>query len=178
MPPGAPSEYATLPFTPLHFGYGALIHAAAPRRISFLAFCAVNVAIDLEPLYYMTTGQYPLHRFFHTLPGAGLAAATVLAAHAVLRLPAIAARLPDVLAWKSIAPRNALLGVLVGAVTHVVLDAVMHADLRPLSPVSDANPFLGLVAIDQLNFSCLLAASCAAALLGFRRLARGAGRAS
>ena len=61
-----------MPFTPFHFGPGAALYAMAPRQLSFLAFCAANVLIDVEPLYYMLTDQYPWHRFFHTYVGATL----------------------------------------------------------------------------------------------------------
>lgn len=61
-----------MPITPFHFGPGAAIHALAPRQVSFLAFCASNVLIDVEPLYFMLIHQYPVHRFFHTLIGASL----------------------------------------------------------------------------------------------------------
>ena len=61
-----------MPFTPFHFGPGAAIHAVAPKQVSFLAFCASNVLIDIEPLYFILTQQYPLHRFFHTYIGAFL----------------------------------------------------------------------------------------------------------
>lgn len=56
-----------MPITPFHFGPGAAIHALAPKQVSFLAFCVSNILIDIEPLYFMLTDQYPLHRFFsHT----------------------------------------------------------------------------------------------------------------
>ena len=55
-----------MPFTPFHFGLGATLHAAAPRRVSFLAFCGANVLTDIEPLYFMLAHQWPLHRTAHT----------------------------------------------------------------------------------------------------------------
>ena len=61
---------ASMPVTPFHFGPGAAFHALAPRHVSFLAFCAANVLIDIEPLYFILTGQYPVHRFFYTYIGA------------------------------------------------------------------------------------------------------------
>jgi hypothetical protein len=51
-----------MPVTPFHFGPGAAIHSLAPKRVSFLAFCVSNVLIDIEPLYFMLTKQFPLHR--------------------------------------------------------------------------------------------------------------------
>ena len=59
-----------MPFTPFHFGPGALVHSAAPKHSSFLAFCGADVLVDVEPLYYMITGGYPIHRLFHTYVGA------------------------------------------------------------------------------------------------------------
>ena len=59
-----------MPFTPFHFGPGALVHAVAPRHVSFVAFCAANVAIDVEPLVWMLRGEPPLHRFAHSFVGA------------------------------------------------------------------------------------------------------------
>ncbi|MBK6657026.1 MAG: DUF4184 family protein [Proteobacteria bacterium] len=165
-----------MPFTPLHFGYGALLHSAAPGRISFLAFCLANVVIDLEPLYYMVSGQYPIHRFFHTLPGATLAGAAVIAVHALLRRQGLAGRLPNLLGWKSLTTRNVISGALLGAVTHVFFDAVMHDDLRPWAPLSEANPLLRLVSIDELNLSCFFAAVAGAVVLGLRHFRRGTER--
>jgi hypothetical protein len=42
-----------MPITPFHFGSAVIVHAVAPKQVSFLAFCAANVLIDVEPLYYM-----------------------------------------------------------------------------------------------------------------------------
>jgi hypothetical protein len=36
---------------------GAAVHAVAPRYVSFLAFCAANVLIDMETLYFLLTNQ-------------------------------------------------------------------------------------------------------------------------
>ena len=62
-----------MPFTPFHFGPGALVSAAARKYVSFLAFCAVNVLIDVESLYNMLTRQPRIHTFLHTYVGATVA---------------------------------------------------------------------------------------------------------
>jgi membrane-bound metal-dependent hydrolase YbcI (DUF457 family) len=36
-------------------------------------------------------------------------------------------------------------------VAHVVPDAVMHADVRPLAPFSDVNPFLNAISLVSLH---------------------------
>ena len=68
-----------MPITPFHFGPGATVHAIAPRHISFLAFCAANVLIDVETLYCILTRQYPWHRFFHTYVGATIVVVATVA---------------------------------------------------------------------------------------------------
>src|SRR5688572_20936203 len=67
-----------MPITPFHFGPGALLHAAAPKHVSFLSFCVSNVFIDFESLYNLVFQRYPVHAFFHTYIGATLVIATVV----------------------------------------------------------------------------------------------------
>jgi hypothetical protein len=59
-----------MPFTPIHFGPGVLVKAAAPARFSFTAFVLANVVIDLEPLCHIVRGDSPLHGTLHSLVGA------------------------------------------------------------------------------------------------------------
>lgn len=42
-----------MPFTPFHFGPGATVKAMAGQHFSFTVFAFTQVAIDLEPLYFM-----------------------------------------------------------------------------------------------------------------------------
>ena len=70
-----------MPFTPFHFGPGLLIKGIAPRHVSVTAFVAANVAIDLESLYNLQRGAWPIHTHLHTFLGAaltGLATVVVL----------------------------------------------------------------------------------------------------
>jgi membrane-bound metal-dependent hydrolase YbcI (DUF457 family) len=46
-------------------------------------------------------------------------------------------------------------GSLLGSYSHIVLDGVMHADMRPLAPWSDENPFLHLVSLSTLHWLCV-----------------------
>lgn len=117
-----------MPFTPFHFGPGALLHAVAPRQISFLAFCAANVLIDTEPLYFMLTDQDPLHRFLHTYAGATLMMAATVALFLLALRVAARFRLPDVLGWQGLRRRQVLGGAL----------AVLVLVLRPFLCTSKA----------------------------------------
>lgn len=146
-----------MPFTPFHFGPGALVHSAAPKHISFLAFCGANVLVDVEPLYFMLTHQYPIHRFFHTYVGATVAAAMVLAMFAFVR------KLTPRLTVRAVA-----LGAIVGTYSHVLLDSLMHADMEPFAPFSAANPLLGAVFLNTLHGFCLVAGVVGGVVLGVR----------
>lgn len=159
-----------MPFTPFHFGPGGLVHAVAPRQISFLAFAGANVLIDVEPLYFIVSGQDHLHRFFHTYVGATIAAlATIALFAAALRL-AGRVRLPNFFLWQQLTLKPVAIGAVLGAYSHIVLDSVMHADIRPLAPFSQANGLYLLVSIDALEVFCLVAGGIAVAVIWGRKL--------
>ena len=146
-----------MPFTPFHFGPGALVHSAAPKHISFLAFCGANVLVDVEPLYFMLTHQWPIHRFFHTYVGATVAAAIVVGVFALVR------KLMPRLTVRAVA-----LGAIIGTYSHVLLDSLMHADMHPFAPFSAHNPLLGAVFLNTLHGFCLIAGIVGGAVLAVR----------
>lgn len=60
-----------MPFTPFHFGPAACVALPLHKRVDFLSFLLVNVAIDLEPLAAIHLNlNYPLHGYAHTFIGA------------------------------------------------------------------------------------------------------------
>jgi membrane-bound metal-dependent hydrolase YbcI (DUF457 family) len=144
-----------VPFTPFHFGPGALVHSAAPKHISFLAFCGANVLVDVEPLYCMLTHQYPIHRFFHTYVGATVAGLVVVALFVLARRFALP--LLQLLRLQDLSVRTVALGAFAGTYTHVVLDSLMHPDMRPFAPFSDANPLLSAISLGALYGFCVIA---------------------
>ena len=145
-----------MPVTPFHFGPGAVLQAVAPRQVSFLAFCAANVGIDCESLYNLVQGNYPVHTFFHTYVGSTLMALTVVLLFVAARRLSRRFSLPDLFRWQSLSVLAVIVGALLGAWSHVFLDSIMHADIRPLAPFSSANAFLHLVSLDMLHLACLV----------------------
>jgi membrane-bound metal-dependent hydrolase YbcI (DUF457 family) len=145
-----------VPVTPFHFGPGALVSVASPRYVSFLAFCAVNVLIDVESLRNMLTHQARIHTFFHTYLGASLAAFYLVALFIAARW--LALRLPDnpFLRWRTLTVLPVAIGSALGAWSHVLLDSVMHADIAPLAPWSRANPLFQIISTTALHVTCLL----------------------
>jgi hypothetical protein len=162
-----------MPFTPFHFGPGAAIKAAAPRHFSFTVFAFTNVAIDVEPLYFMLAGEWPIHRFFHTYAGATLAAVACFFLGRPVCSWAIRAwngRLNEAQArWLAVEPRIAPLpaatGALAAAWSHVLLDSLMHSDMQPLAPFSAASGMVNLVTITQLELFCVMAGALGIAVM-------------
>lgn len=169
-----------MPITPFHFGPGAFLKAIAPRQVSWTAFALANGLIDLEPiLLFLFTGE-PAHRFFHTLPGATLAALAAvwpgrIACASWLRFwnrqlsPAQARWLG---CEPSINTRQALVGALLGAWSHLILDMAMHVDVRPLWPAIGTNPWHGWMSVDGLHLLCAAAALAGLALWGALQLVK------
>lgn len=152
-----------MPFTPFHMGPGLAIKAVAPRRFSVLMFGLAQVAIDLEPGLGLILGWDRLHGWTHTYLGAAVIALAVLAAGRPVALWILrrwnaglrgqgAAWLadPDELGWAAAAT-----GAFVGTFSHVALDSLMHADMRPLAPWSGANPWLAAISLSTLHMACL-----------------------
>lgn len=164
-----------MPFTPFHLGPGALIKACAPRQVSFTVFACTQVLIDVEPLWFMLRGEYPIHRFFHSYTGATL---IVLAAYFLGRpicgvfLALIREQLKPTLtslaaAARTIPRRAALVGAICGAYSHVALDSFMHSDIRPFAPFSASNPSLLAISIGELHLYCVAAGLFGSLILGF-----------
>ena len=149
-----------MPFTPFHFGPGLLIKTLLPGQFSLSMFALANVAMDVEPLFRILRHDKELHGFSHTLFGAAcIGVATVLAGRVALRR-----------AWRWYEQRSACasnpvhltatqawLGALAGTFSHLLLDAVMHADMHPFVPFTDANPLLDVISTQNMYLGCVLA---------------------
>ena len=138
-----------MPVTPFHGGLGLLGKGLAGPRFSFVAFCATQVAIDLESGYHLWRGDWPVHRFFHTVVGATLVCTAV-----VLALRRLTPRTRGLLRADlgALVPLSgALVAVAAGVLGHLVPDAIMHFDVQPLAPLSEANPLYDLVSLGVLH---------------------------
>lgn len=138
-----------MPVTPFHFGLGAALHGAAPRQLSFLAFCAANVLIDVESVWNLLHGHAQVHAFFHTYLGATLAGLATAGLCLMWRRWRLSAPLP------AAHRRSLTLGALLGAWSHVLLDSVMHADIRPLAPFSESNALFRVIDLPELHLILL-----------------------
>lgn len=160
-----------MPLPPYHFGPGLAFKAIGGRHFSLICFTLSQVLIDLEPLYWLLMQQPPWHRFWHTLLGASLVAlATILLARPARWSVA------KVIAWidpeERINQRVSWLAVITGAVlgvySHIALDSVMHDDVYPLSPLTNASPLFQIITVDQLETLCLICATLGGLWLAWR----------
>ena len=140
-----------MPFTPFHLGPGAAFKAIGGTHFSFLVFGGTQVLMDIEPGVRLILGTEILHGYTHTLAGAVVIGALGVATGKpvtdwVLKRSGLA-HAP--LTWTATAA-----GAFIGSFSHVFLDALMHPDMHPLWPLSDANPWLAIVTLDQLHYGC------------------------
>ncbi len=161
-----------MPVTPFHFGAGLAAKGAAPQRFGFFAFCAANVFMDLEPLYYMLARQFPLHRFFHTFVGSALIGLlTVLLFSSLgwvdqklrLNLNRLKGEFHAPAVWW---------GALSGAFSHVLLDSLVHADVHPFAPFIQINPFVGFLSPYFVENLLIFMGFLGLVLLGLRFILR------
>jgi hypothetical protein len=155
-----------MPATPFHLGPGLLIKGLAPRRFSMAAYSLAQVAIDVESGYYMLHHATPVHREAHTFLVGGLIG--LLCGLIVARVGAWVARPRDVVTEVFAAEYRlpvAVLSGVFGGIFHSVLDGIMHADIRPFRPFTQANPLYGLVSIQILYTFCIITGVVGAALL-------------
>jgi membrane-bound metal-dependent hydrolase YbcI (DUF457 family) len=165
-----------MPFTPYHFGPGAALHSLAPNRISFAGFCAANVLTDLEPLYHLLRNEGRVHGFFHTYVGATCTAAVTVGAFAVARR--LGVRLPTFGPFREreIHLAAVAVGAAAGTWSHVLLDSIFHADIRPFAPFSAADPLAHALSHPVVQAGCVLSGCAGVLILAARqRLAQRAG---
>lgn len=157
-----------MPVTPFHFGPGALLHAAAPRRVSFIAFVAANCITDCESVYNILRNSFPLHRFLHTFVGATLVCGVTIVLFVAMRRLSRNVSLPNWFQWQQLTTAAVGVGAALGSYSHIVLDGIMHADMRPFAPWSDANPFLRAIPLSALHWGCIGAGLVGIAILLLR----------
>jgi hypothetical protein len=154
-----------MPFTPFHMGAGLVAKAGLDKHMSLISFGIAQVAMDIEPGVGMLRGAAELHGWSHTLPGALVIATAVAPVSTLLVRPILGRWNKEVahykLSWLSVEERPrwapCVVGAFVGTLSHIVLDGIIHADMHPLAPLSNANTLLGLVNHDAVYSGCAIA---------------------
>ena len=173
-----------MPFTPFHMGFALVAKATVSRYFSIPVFALTQVIIDAEVLVGLAfVGDLSNHAVLHNFAAAALVALLAV----LLRRPVIqpGARLWNHLAQARtgsllhMAPQVSLTATVVsalfGGVSHVLLDATIHPDMAPFSPLNHHNPFFGLLStLQTILISLLLFAVGGGVILvlSYRRHAR------
>ena len=175
-----------MPFTPFHMGPALLAKSVSPRHFSLPVFALTQIGIDLEVLVgYFVIGNFSNHTVLHTMGGATLVAGlTLLLLRPVLQplfrlWNRISGSEPCSL-WhiKTPVPWSAsVLSVLVGAWSHVVLDAMMHHGNMPFAPWTPINPLFDAMWLMLLVPICVITGAVGSGILlkrsGHRRRSNG-----
>ena len=114
-----------MPITLLHFGLLAPVNQLAPRKVSNISFILVNLWIDAPAITHWFQGlPLPSHNEdIHTLHGAMFLAVLI----AVL----------------GVRSSRWVLGAFLGAITHILLDGLVHAEMVPLYPMAGNPLYMG-----------------------------------
>ena len=136
-------------------GPGILAKAMLQGGFSLMVFGWTQMVMDLQPLVAIITGDGHLHGFTHTYIGSSLIAvfsAVTGKYTAELALIMIYKNIQQVI---NIRWRVAYLSAFIGAYSHVILDSIMHMDVKPLAPFSVSNHLLDLVSVSALHKFCI-----------------------
>lgn len=135
-----------------------LAKAYDPRHFWLTSFIVANVLIDIEVLYYLSRNDAPIHRYLHTYVG-GITMG-VIAGLLMFGVVQISRRvLPVDSRWvKALAQtstgmqlRQSLFAGLIGGVSHILLDSLMHNDMNPFWPFVEGNALAGILSVATLH---------------------------
>jgi len=145
-----------MPFTPFHFGPGAVIGMPLSRHLDPFTFVLASVAMDLEPLSVMVLHlHYRLHGYVHTFMGAALlgtvwGVSVWLCRRPLQQLLRNGFKIPF-----TPSKRKMVLSGVLGSWFHVLLDAPLYKDITPFYPFH-GNPLYGLVGHGAMYLFCAL----------------------
>jgi len=133
-----------MPFTPLHLGPALVLGYVFKRRLHWPTFIIANLIVDIEPLLVFTglLKDYPLHGYLHTFL-ASLIAGSLLG-YGMFYVDGFLRTYFKGLALMGEDREdlcNYILAGVLGWMLHVLLDAPLYYDIKPLYPIL-TNPFL------------------------------------
>ena len=153
-----------MPFTPFHLGPGLALKVCSGKYLSLVVFGFTQILMDVEPLIRLWRDDAILHGLSHTYLGAtviGLVAVLLGRPFGIWALTLWNSRLStEQHAWLalpcSIFWLAACSGAFLGSYSHVLLDSLMHADMRPWAPFTPTNVLLHSTSHSHLHLWCLI----------------------
>lgn len=144
-----------MPFTPFHMGPALLLKPVLDRRFSLIVFGTAQVCMDIEPGIGMLRGSAVLHGYSHTLAGATVIAFFAAIIGRMLATLVLSRWNAEVKHYRffhltesiPISWPVALGSAFFGTLSHLLLDALMHADMQPFFPFSNSNHLLFAVPV-------------------------------
>ena len=151
-----------MPITHFHIIAGVAVKSVFNKHFSWSIFALTNIIIDTEVIYYILTIGEASHKFFHTLIGSSIVALSC----AIIGIPICERLLKfwnknlqnekslEKLKWLStdtnITIFSSFTGAFVGAYSHIILDSLMHFDVKPFEPFF-SKTFVGIISSDLLH---------------------------
>ena len=162
-----------MPLTPFHLGPGLLIGLALFSLIDFPTVLVASVIIDVEPFLVLTFNlDLRVHGFFHSFVGGTIVALLLaVAMHRVNKLGYLSSVLRFFKLEQQSSFKRVVSGSILGIYVHILLDSLMHSDIRPFYPF-DWNPIRdsGILSILSIYVLCLWCTVGALMLFGARML--------
>jgi len=155
-----------MPITPFHIIAGFAVKSIFNKGFSWSIFALTNIAIDTEVIYYVITAGEASHKFFHTLLGSTMIAiictfAGIPVCERLLNFwnknlynEKSLEKLKFLNVDSKINIFSSFAGAFIGAYSHILLDSLMHFDVKPFEPFFSTN-FVGIVPINILHFGLL-----------------------
>lgn len=120
-----------MPITPLHFGINGYIATIFRKKIDIASMVLANIVLDIQPFLALIVGlNIPLHGISHSLIGAILICliASIIYGYG--------------LKWIFSLKKSIFIFInswVLGGILHVLLDALVHTDVRLFYPISNFN---------------------------------------
>lgn len=123
-----------MPLTPFHLGPSFLFGMVFQRQINMASILIASTAIDIRTILCFFFFKCQLHGPLHTYLGATMFAGAIIVVIFVSRnkLHKISNKLKI---HQSYTLKSIVLGSLIGAWSHVLLDSFMHFDVTPFWPM-------------------------------------------
>jgi membrane-bound metal-dependent hydrolase YbcI (DUF457 family) len=144
-------------------GPGILIKSLLQGSFSLMVFGWAQILMDLQPLFVIITGEGQLHGLSHTFVGAtAIALFSALTGKYLSEFMLLSMGFSY--KYNRISWVVALVSAFIGAYSHVILDAIMHADVQPFFPFLMKNGLLEFISIEALHNYCMLSGLIGCAL--------------